>query len=105
MNMQDKDYEDAVTVGQSVALAVAVKRFRDEYKWAVDDVQRVGMQLVKKIQERLERETDTIAGDLTRMEAMGRPVEHLRESIIAAFALIGAQVCESFEMARRAERN
>jgi hypothetical protein len=98
-------HKEAVAIGHNVALAVAIRRFRDEYRWSEDSVRSIGHELIDEIQRRIDRQVDSICEDLVRIESLGRPDEHVRDCIIAAFALVGAQVCESFEMSRRAGRN
>jgi hypothetical protein len=103
--MTELDYATAVNQGNNVALALAVKRFRDEYGWTEEQVKSVSSELLKKMQKRLSGEIETISKDLSRMEGLGQPREQMHCLIVASMALIGAQVCESFEMSRRAEAN
>jgi hypothetical protein len=103
--MTGDEYTAAIKQGHEVALAVAVKRFRDEYKWEQQQVSAVGRELIEKIDDRMSSEIDRIAEDLARLDGLGRPQSAMHCMIVASMALIGAQVCEGFEMARRAERN
>lgn len=105
MTLTDDDYAVAVRRGHEVAVAVAIKRFRDEYGWTAEQVKEVCHQLLDKIDDNVRKGIDCIASDITRMEDSGRPKESMQCAIIASMALIGAQVCEGLEMARRAGRN
>jgi len=103
--MNEHEYKIAVRQGHEVALAVAIKRFRDEYGWTAEQVKAICSELLAKLDSRMAREIATIADDLTRMEGMARPKESMHCTIVASMALIGAQICEGFELSRRAGRN
>ena len=103
--MTDDEYRAAVKQGHEVALALAVKRFRDEYRWTLDMVKGVGHELMQKIDDGVTGELDRMAADLTRIEMLGGGSMKLHCSIIAAMALVGAQVSEGLELSRRSARN
>lgn len=105
MPLTTEDYKLAIRQGHEVALALAIKRFRDEYRWTEQQVRSIGQALIDRIDARVQEEIDRIADDITRMEDHGRPKSSLKCTIIASMALIGAQVCESFELSQRAGRN
>jgi hypothetical protein len=103
--MSFKNHKEAVARGHSVALAVAIRRFRDEYKWNEESVRAIGWRLVGAIRDRIDREVESLSRDIVRMDELGRSEDDMADCVIATFALVGAQVSESFEMSRRAERN
>ena len=103
--MTDDDYGVAVKQGHEVALALAIKRFRDEYCWTADMVRAVGHELLTKLDEGVRSELNRTAADLTRIETAGGSTTSMQCAIIAAMALVAAQVSEGMEMSRRARRN
>jgi hypothetical protein len=96
---------DAIESGKSIALAVAIRRLRDEYKWPECEVRTIGRELIDRLVSRMEGQVDTIIDDLHRLVNLNRNKEMMREMIVAAFALAGAQESEGFETRRRAQRN
>lgn len=104
MNSKDA-VVDAIDTGRSIYIAVAIKRLRDEYKWSRAEVMHVSQELLDRLVNRMNSEVNTIHDDLCRMSALGRSDESVREMVISAFALAGAQESQSLEMKRRAKRN
>jgi hypothetical protein len=100
-----ENFASAVTQGRNIALAVAIRRFRDEYKWPECEVRRIGRELVERLASRMNKEVDAIIEDIRRMVSLERNDESIRDMIVSAFALAGAQESERFEICRRVERN